>query len=91
MLLENWTIKELAIFEAGICTFGKRFDMIANMVCLSGWEEGPEGSVATLQYLEDDNEVQDLEVSQKAIVEVKGFLVALSNYYRYEIYEMIKD
>jgi len=30
--IEKWTTKEIAIFECGICRFGKQYEFIANMV-----------------------------------------------------------
>lgn len=32
LIRENWTLKEMAVFECAICRFGKRFDILSKMV-----------------------------------------------------------
>lgn len=34
---ELWSIKEMAIFETGICIFGKRFELISHFVRFTSW------------------------------------------------------
>lgn len=73
-LLENWTLKEIAIFECSLCVFGKRYDIVQKMVSVTP---------KTLAVLQNSNSPQ---VYTKSINEITRFYVSWKRTSHYRIW-----